>query len=181
MARGRSRRRSMAGFTPPLFSDGGDPALIHACVKKVNGQVRIVGPDDSCLPSESSLHWAAGPSANTAGTIMVHGTTFGAGGTPINFVHLGGGIPVYRTPRDGVIQNMRVLVRSNTYDGASPMTLLVNGAPTALATVIPAGSTADIDVPGTVAISDGDQVSIILDRGASTTGTLEVIVSYEIL
>jgi hypothetical protein len=112
---------------------------------------------------------------------MVHGTTFGAGGAPINPVHLGGGIPVYRTPRDGVIQNMRVLVRSNTYDGASPMTLLVNGAPTALATVIPAGSTADIDVAGTVAISDGDQVQIILDRGASTTGTLEVIVSYEIL
>ena len=46
-----------AFFFPPLFADGGDPALIHACVKKVNGQVRIVEPNEGCLASESPLHW----------------------------------------------------------------------------------------------------------------------------
>ena len=170
-----------AQFAPPLIADGGDPTLIHACVKKVNGQVRIVGPDDGCLPSESSLHWAAGASSNTVGSIMVHGVTAGAGGDPIVFVHFGGGIPVYRSPRAGVIQNMRILVRANTYDGATPVTLMLNGLATPVSTVIPAASTGSVDVPGTFAIADGDQVSIVLDRGASSSGTLEISVAYEIL
>jgi len=194
MARLRSRGRSISAgiataiaivlavqFTPPLIADGGDPTLIHACVKKVNGQVRIVGPDDGCLPSESPLHWVAGASGNTVGSIMVHGVTAGAGGDPVVFVHFGGGIPVYRSPRAGVIQNLRVLVRANTYDGATPVTLMVNGLPTPLSTVISAGSTSSIDVPGTFAIADGDQISLVLDRGASSSGSLEISVAYEIL
>lgn len=194
MARGRSRKRfALAGiptaiaialavhFTSPLFADGGDATLIHACVKKVNGQVRIVGPDDTCLPSESPLHWVAGASGNTAGSIMVHGVTAGAGGDPVVFIHFGGGIPVYRSPRAGVIQNTRVLVRANTYDGDTPVTLRVNGLATPISTVIPAGSTGSIDVPGTFAIADGDEVSLVLDRGASSSGSLELSVAYEIL
>jgi hypothetical protein len=193
MARGQSRKRSilvgistaiavaLAGLSTPLLADGGDPALIHACVKKVNGQVRIVAPSDSCLPSESSLHWAAGAPANAAGSIMVHGVTAGAGGDPVVFVHFGGGIPVYRSPRAGVIQNMRILVRANTYDGDTPVTLMVNGLATPITTVVVAGSTGSIDVPGTFAISDGDQISVVLDRGASTVGSLEISVAYEVL
>jgi hypothetical protein len=194
MARPRSRRRfALAGvptaiaivlavhFTSPLFADGGDATLIHACVKKVNGQVRIVGPDDTCLPSESPLHWVAGASGNTAGSIMVHGVTAGAGGDPVVFVHFGGGIPVYRSPRAGVIQSTRVLIRANTYNGDTPVTLMVNGLATPISTVIPAGSTGSIDVPGTFAVADGDEVSLVLNRGASSSGTLELSVAYEIL
>ena len=44
---------------------------------------------------------------------MVHGVTAGAGGDPLVFVHFGGGIPVYRTPRDGVIQNPKILSFQN--------------------------------------------------------------------
>jgi hypothetical protein len=112
---------------------------------------------------------------------MVHGVTSGAGGAPVVFVHFGGGIPVYRSPRAGVIQNLRILVTANTYNGPTPVTLIVNGVPTALTTVILAGSTASIDVPGSFAIADGDQVSIVLDRGASNAGSLELSVAYEIL
>lgn len=168
-------------LTPPVFADGGDPTLIHACVKKANGQVRIVGPNDTCLPSESPAHWSAGAPGNAVGSIMVHGGAFGAGGAPVVFVHFGGGIPVYRSPRDGVIQNLRFLITMNTYDGATTVTLLVNGVATPLSTVILAGSTGSIDVPGTFAISDGDQISIVLDRGASTSGSLELSVAYEVL
>ena len=193
MARRRSRQRSvlvgipaaiavaLAVLATPLLADGGDPALIHACVKKGNGQVRIVEPNDGCLPSEFPVHWSAGAPSNTAGSIMVHGVTAGAGGDPVVFVHLGGGIPVYRSPRAGVIQNTRILVRANTYDGDTPVTLMVNGLATPITTVVLAGSTGSIDVPGTFAISDGDQVSIVLDRGASTAGTLEISVAYEVL
>ena len=168
-------------FTLPLLADGGDPTLIHACVKKVNGQVRIVQPADPCLPSEVSVHWAAGAPATAAGSIMVHGGGFGVGGAPVNFVHFGAGVPVYRSPRAGVIQNMRILVTTNTYNGSTPVTLMVNGVATSLTTVIPAGSTADIDVPGTVTIGDGDRISVVLDRGASSAGFLELSVAYEIL
>ncbi len=167
-------------LAPALLADGGDPTLIHACVKKANGQVRIVQPAESCLPSEVSMHWAAGGPANAGGSIMVHGGTFGAGGIAVNFVHLGGGIPVYRSPRAGTIQNTRILVRANTYDGATPVTLMVNGVATSITTVIAAGSTSDIDIPGTVAIVDGDQISVVLDRGASSSGSLELSVAYEI-
>jgi len=169
-------------FTPPLFADGGDATLIHACVKKVNGQVRIVQPGETCLPSEFSMHWpAAAPASAASSSIMLHGGGFGVGGVAVNFVHSGGGIPVYRSPRAGVIQNMRILVRTNTYNGATPVTLMVNGLATAVSTVIAAGSTANIDVPGTVAIVDGDQVSIVMDRGASSAGFLEISIAYEIL
>ena len=167
-------------LSPTLLADGGDPTLIHACVKKVNGQVRIVQPTDVCLSSEVSMHWAAGAPANAGGSIMVHGGGFGSGGVPVNFVHFGGGIPVYRSPRSGTIQNTRILVTANTYDGATPVTLMVNGVATSITTVILAGSTASIDVPGTVAILDGDRISVVLDRGASTSGSLELSVAYEI-
>ena len=161
-------------------ADGGDATLIHACVKKVNGQVRIVQPTDPCLPSEVSIHWAAGAPANAAGSIMVHGGGFGSGGAPVNFVHFGGGIPVYRSPRPGTIQNTRILVSTNTYNGATPVTLMVNGVATSISTVIAAGSTGNIDVAGTVAIVDGDRISVVLDRGASSSGFLELSVAYEI-
>jgi len=169
-------------FSPSLLADGGDPTLIHACVKKVNGQVRIVQPTDTCLPSEFPLHWpaAGGPAASAPGSVMVHGNGYGVGGTAVNFVNYGGGVPEYRSPRAGVIQNMRILVRSNTYNGATPVTLMVNGVATAVTAVIPAGSTSNIDVPGSVTIVDGDRVSVVMDRGASSSGFLEFTVAYEI-
>lgn len=154
--------------------------VIHACVKKANGQVRIVPPAESCHPSEVAMQWSSGAPAGAGGSIMVHGGGFGSGGAPVNFVHLGGGIPVYRTPRAGTIQNTRILVSANTYNGATPVTLTVNGVATAIATVIPAGTTGDIDVAGTAAILDGDRISVILDRGASSSGSLELSVAYEI-
>lgn len=168
-------------FNPAVLADGGDATLIHACVKKVNGQVRIVAPDEGCLPSEVSVHWpAAAPSTASGSAIMVHGGGFGVGGAPVNFVHFGAGVPVYRSPRAGVIQNMRILVTTNTYNGSTPVTLQVNGVATTITTVIPAGSTANIDVPGTVTIADGDRVSAVMDRGASSVGFLEFSVAYEI-
>lgn len=156
--------------------------MIHACVKNANGQVRIVQPADTCLPSEHSLHWPAtsGPAVSATGSVMVHGNGYGVGGAAVNFVHFGGGVPEYRSPRAGVIQNMRILVRSNTYNGATPVTLMVNGVATAVTAVIPPGSTSNIDVPGSATIVDGDRISVVMDRGASSSGFLEFTVAYEI-
>jgi hypothetical protein len=44
-------------FVPlKLYSHGGDPDLIHACINK-DGIVRIVGANDECAKSETARHW----------------------------------------------------------------------------------------------------------------------------
>ena len=43
------------GSTKAAYGDEGDASLIHACVKQ--GNVQIVGADDSCGSNETSLHW----------------------------------------------------------------------------------------------------------------------------
>ncbi len=39
------------------FAHGGDANLIHGCVRPVTGAIRIVGPNDNCLPNETHLDW----------------------------------------------------------------------------------------------------------------------------
>jgi hypothetical protein len=47
---------------------GGDTALIHSCVHKSNGNVRIVGADDSChANTETALDWNAEGAGGPAG------------------------------------------------------------------------------------------------------------------
>lgn len=41
-----------------VYSHGGDPNVIHACVQQGSQQVRIVGPNDSCRGPEAAVHWA---------------------------------------------------------------------------------------------------------------------------
>lgn len=50
----------IGGLAMPLMvgADGGNPNLIHACVQKSAGRVRIVGPNEECRSSETSVHWA---------------------------------------------------------------------------------------------------------------------------
>jgi hypothetical protein len=40
-----------------VLAHGGDLNLIHACVIKVNGHVRLIGATDSCKKSETALDW----------------------------------------------------------------------------------------------------------------------------
>jgi hypothetical protein len=52
---------------PVAQADGGDTSLIHACVGKVLGIVRIVRAGQHCHHSETPLHWPAQASAAAAG------------------------------------------------------------------------------------------------------------------
>jgi hypothetical protein len=49
----------LALAVPAVYAHGGDPNLIHACVHRSSGNVRIVAPDESCRRPESPLHWSA--------------------------------------------------------------------------------------------------------------------------
>ena len=39
------------------FAHGGDTNLIHGCVRKITGVLRVVGANDTCLPTETALDW----------------------------------------------------------------------------------------------------------------------------
>ena len=113
------------------------------------------------------------------GSVMVHGVTAGSGYSGPIF--MGGGVPEYRMPRDGTIQKMRILIPSNSDNGAVVVTLFVNGSSTLLTTTIPPGSTADVNVSGAVNVFDGDKVSVIMDSSAAISGVISITVSYEVL
>lgn len=46
---------SVGGLPTPARSDGGDTAIIHACLAR-NGSDRIVGPNDACRAMETATH-----------------------------------------------------------------------------------------------------------------------------
>ena len=175
---------TLARVTPMVDAHGGDPTLIHACVNKSSGEVKIVGASASCKNNETAVDWPATaappPPPAGGGSIMVHGVGAGvvAGGSFI--IEFGGGVFEYRLPRDGTVQNMRILVTSNSYNGPTTVTLLVNGVATSLSATIPAGSTADIDVVGPVAVLDGQRVSVSADTPTVSSGFIALSVSYEI-
>lgn len=50
---------SLAVSTPGAFAHGGDPALVHSCVNKSSGEVKIVSPGATCKPHENAVDWAA--------------------------------------------------------------------------------------------------------------------------
>jgi hypothetical protein len=75
---------------------------------------------------------------------------------------------------------MRVLIVSNSYNGPAVVTVFINGSPTSLSAHIPAGSTSDIDIPGTVTILDGDAISVLMDVRSVSAGLIYLTVSYEV-
>src|SRR5712692_8212971 len=48
---------ALAGFTPAVYAHGGDSTLIHACVTKSSGEVKIVGVNASCKNNETAVDW----------------------------------------------------------------------------------------------------------------------------
>ena len=173
---------AVAWVTPVVYAHGGDPTLIHSCVRNNNGNIRIVGANTACNKNETAVDWPGTSATPGQGSIMVISGSIGDG-APNGLACIGvGATCAYRSPRDGTIQNMRVLIDSNPYQGPAVLTLLVNGNPTLISTVIPAGSTLDIDVPGTVDILDGDRISLQLDTSAVPVNNQAIFlsVSYEI-
>ena len=139
---------------------------------------KIAAPISVALLAGCSLLFGGGP---TPGSVMVHGASLGSSGVAQSYVvHAGGGIPEFRSPRPGTIQNMRILIISNTFDSALGVALRINGTPTSLVATIPAGSTSAIDVGGAVQVTDGDRVSVVANGSASAGRIIQLSVSYEI-
>ena len=48
---------ALVAGTTWAFAHGGDPDLIHACVNNNSGEIKIVGPDESCKNNQYPLDW----------------------------------------------------------------------------------------------------------------------------
>lgn len=66
---------ALAGVTPAVYAHGGDPTLVHACVDKRGGKIKIVGANASCKGNKTALDWnlpgAAGPEVLDANGVQV--------------------------------------------------------------------------------------------------------------
>src|SRR5436853_5670777 len=59
----------VGGIATLVSAHGGDTTLIHSCVQKSNGGVRIVGANDICKVNETSLDWnIVGPAGSPGPT-----------------------------------------------------------------------------------------------------------------
>jgi hypothetical protein len=173
---------ALAGVTPAIYAHGGDATLIHACVNKNSGAVKIVDANASCKKNETALDWPSTVSPSTGSSIMNHGVGVTAPFPPEpTCVPAAGANCDYRLPRDGTITNMRILINSNSFNGPAVVTLFVNGIRSELSTTIPPGSTTDIDVPGAVTALDGDRIAVRIDGTAVSSGLMQLTISYEIL
>ncbi len=129
------------------------------------------------------------PSGGGGGAIMVHNGNVRSGDIwLLRSPHNSG---VYRIPRDGTIQNMRILTGPQS-DWGTPcygptvVTLLVNDRPTSASTTFTSGRNRGIDVSGTVDVFDGDRISVEVDTRENSedctySAPVLMSVSYEIL
>ena len=127
------------------------------------------------------------PSGGGGGAIMVQKGGVSSGVIRLLRTPVDSG--VYRIPRDGTIQNMRILTGPLTdwgtiCYGPTVVTLLVNDRPTSLSTTFTSGRNRGIDVPGTVDVFDGDRISVEVDTRENSEDCRSPVllsVSYEIL
>lgn len=77
----------------------------------------------------------------------------------------------YVAPKAGTISRIKGKIFANILDDTTTITLRINGVDTALTVTIPAGSTADFTIPGSVAVAEDDLISWRVVR-PSTVGSL---------
>jgi len=156
---------------------------ITIAIFSIFAAILLIAPNISYACNEGVKHNADEPCSNsdtTAGgaIIIINGVICFSDGQPRDiFDQFVGG---WRMPRDGTIQNMRIAIGRNTADVTVSVTLHVDGTATSLRTDIVSGSTANIDITGTVDVFDGEKISIIGDSNSNCNGVVDITVSYGI-
>jgi hypothetical protein len=155
-------------ITPAVYTHGGDSTLIHACVNKSSGEIKIVGANASCKNNETALDWPATSPAPIGGGAILHArgnfvlaagtTTFGMfveEGTE-NFVQV-------NVPRAGQLANLFVHPTASPASGAIvAATVRVNGADTLLTVAHSSsdGTNTVSNTANTVNVNQGDFVAV---------------------
>lgn len=179
---------ALAGVMPAVYADGGDSTLIHACVNKSSGEIKIVGADASCKKNETALHWPGTSPGPGGGGALLHarGNFFsGANATTFAmFVEEGTEIFVQvAVPRAGELANLFVHPTVSPASGAIvAVTVRVNGADTLL-TVTHASSDGTNKVSNTVntvTVNQGDFVAVKFTESGGVVPAAVYRASFEL-
>jgi len=160
---------ALGGLVAAARAHGDDPALVHACINKSSGEIKIVAPNGSCKAHENAVDWpaTAGPPAPVEGGVLhARGNfTLDAGVTRFAMFVEEGTEAFVRVvlPRAGTLANLFVHPTDAPAAG-TVMTVVVrvNGLDTTLAITHTSGdgTAATSNTAATVPVSQGDFVAV---------------------
>jgi hypothetical protein len=159
----------LGGGGAPAFGHGGDLTLVHSCVNKSSGEIKIVAATATCKPNETALDWtqtAATPPAAEGGLLHARSNFVAVSGTtqfamfveegPEDFVKV-------VLPRGGTLSNLFLRPTDAPAVGASVTAVVrVNGVDSTLAVTHTSvsGTTATSNTVDTVTVNQGDLVVV---------------------
>lgn len=159
---------ALAVVTPAVYMHGGDSTLIHACVNKSSGEIKIVNATASCKNNETALDWPATlPAPGGGGAVLDARGNFSLVSSTTTFaMSVEEGTETFvqvNVPRSGELANLFVHPTSSPAGGAIvAVTVRVNGADTLL-TVTHAssdGTNTVSNTANTVTVNQGDLVAV---------------------
>jgi hypothetical protein len=159
---------AIAVMTPAVYMHGGDPTLIHSCVNKSSGEIKIVGANATCKNNENALDWpATQPAPSGGGAILdARGNFSLAASTTTYAMFVEEGTESFvqvNVPRAGQLANLFVHPTVSPASGAIlTVTVRVNGADTLLAVTHTSGDGTNTvsNTANTVAVNQGDIVAV---------------------
>lgn len=174
---------ALAVVTPAVYMHGGDPTLIHSCVNKSSGEIKIVAANATCKNNETALDWpATAVSPSPTPTPTPTPTPVPSGGAVLdargNFalpasantttfaMNVEEGTETFvqvNAPRGGQLANLFVHPTASPAGGAIlTVTVRVNGADTVLAVTHTSadGTNTVSNTASTVTVNQGDLVAV---------------------
>ena len=165
---------ALAVVTPSVYMHGGDATLIHSCVNKSSGEIKIVGANASCKNNETALDWPATspsppppPPPSGGGAILDARGNFSLAASTTTFaMSVEEGTESFvqvNVPRAGQLANLFVHPTASPASGAIlTVTVRVNGVDTLLAVTHTSvdGTNTVSNTANTVAVNQGDFVAV---------------------
>jgi hypothetical protein len=178
---------ALAVVTPAVYMHGGDATLIHSCVNKSSGEIKIVSANTSCKNHETALDWPATapsppppPPPSGGGAILDARGNFSLASSTTTFaMFVEEGTESFvqvNVPRAGQLANLFVHPTAPPASGAIlTVTVRVNGADTLLAVTHTSvdGTNTVSNTASTVAVNQGDFVAVkFAESGGSVPGAV---------
>jgi hypothetical protein len=160
---------ALGGSTAMVSGHGGDPTLVHSCVNKSSGEVKIVAASASCKANETALDWprtSATPTPAQGGVLHARSNfSLAANATQFAMFVEEGTEAFVRVvlPRAGTFSNLFVHPTDAPASGAlMTVVVRVNGVDTTLAVTHSSvdGTSATGNTIDTVTVNQGDFVAL---------------------
>lgn len=181
---------ALAVLTPAVYMHGGDATLIHSCVNKRSGEIKIVSANASCKNNETALDWPATsppPSPSGGGAILDARGNFSLVANTTSFaMFVEEGTETFvqvNVPRAGQLANLFVHPTQAPPAGVVlTVTVRVNGADTLLAVTHTSGNGANTvsNTASTVAVNQGDFVAVKFTESGGTVPNAVYRASFEL-